>query len=242
MLLKDLTAVLDELAPSTLARMGDEPLWQGARRDEVTKLGVCVDTTEKNLLEAASLGVDAIVAHHGWDGTLEAVVQDHKMAIYRCHTNWDRAPEGNSVTLARLFNLSDIEAFNYSAVGNCPATEAGAVLSEAAGKLRLPALRYYGDPKVVVTRIGVMAGSCFGPNFPDEWAELHRRGAQVVLSGDLTQRVGMTFAERGIFVGDISHSPSELPGMEHMAELLRSRLSIPVAVLRDVYQVWIKPL
>ncbi len=237
MLLKDLTSIIDELAPARLARMGDEPGWQGSKTEEVTKLGVCVDTTEKNLLEAASLGVDAIIAHHGWDGTLSAMVHDHKLAIYRCHTNWDRAPEGNSVVLARLFGLTGIEAFNYSAVGNCAATEAGAVLSMAATKLGLSVARYYGDPKMVVTRVGVMAGSCFGPNFPDEWAELWRRGIQIVLSGDLTQRVGMTFAERGIFAGDISHSPSELPGMEHMAELLRQRLSIPVAVLRDVYQV-----
>jgi putative NIF3 family GTP cyclohydrolase 1 type 2 len=237
MLLKDLTSVLEEIAPSRLARMGDEPSWQGSERSGVSKLGVCVDTTEKNLLEAASLGVDAIVAHHGWDGKFPALVHDHKIAIYRCHTNWDRAPEGNSVVLARLFSLAGIEAFNYSAVGDCPSTEAGALLSMAASKLGLSAIRYYGDPKTPVTRLGVMAGSCFGPNFPDEWAELWRRGVHAVFSGDLSQRVGMTFAERGIFAGDIGHSTSELPGMEHMAELLRERVPVPVVMLRDVYQV-----
>lgn len=235
MLMSDLQTIMEDLAPARLARMGDEPGWQGTHRDDVTRLAVCVDTTPSNLREAANQGVDTIIAHHGWDGSLPDVVREKKIAIYRCHTCWDRAPEGNSVVLARRLHLSRIEAFNYSAVGDCPPTPARRVLTLAGTIVGREMIPYMGNPEQIITRVGVMAGACFGPNFPDEWAELGRRGAEMVLSGDLTQRVASAFVERGIFVGDIGHSCSELPGMEHMADLLRERVKIPVAVLRGVY-------
>ena len=236
-LLTDLNLVLEQLAPACLARMGDEPHWQGPVRTSVSKLAVCVDSTEENLRLAGELGVDAIVSHHGWDGTLPDLIEEKQIAIYKCHTNWDRAPGGNSVVLAERLGLQEIIGFNYSAVGNCPPTVAADLITRAARLVGRRAVPYLGDPLRQVSRVGVMAGACFGPGFEDEWAELLRRGAEIVLSGDMSQRVGRSFVTRGVIAVDIGHSSSELPGMERLAELLRERLSIPVVTLRDYYRL-----
>lgn len=232
----ELTAVLQEIAPSRWARMGDEPHWQGSEREEVAAVAVCVDTTAANLQRAAELGADAIVAHHGWDGSCPDIIEAKGICVYRYHTNWDRAPEGNSVILARELGLSDIEGFNYSAIGNCPAQSGEQILRRAAEVVERPYLPYQGDLSAVVQRVGVMAGACFNPSFADEWAELIRRGAQVILSGELSQRSGRDFVQRGILVADIGHSSSEIQGMRHLAKLLAARLPVPVHMLEDYYR------
>lgn len=232
----ELNRVLEQLAPARLARVGDEPHWQGVARVEVSKLGVCVDSTPENLRLAAELGIDAIISHHGWDGCLPELVAERQLAIYKCHTNWDRAPGGNSVVLAERLGLGDILAFNYSAVGNCPATRVADLIVQAGRLVGRRAVPYMGDPTRVVRRVGVMAGACFGPGFEDEWAELLRQGVEAVFSGDMSQRVGRAFVTRGVVAVDIGHSSSELPGMERLAELLAERLPIPVVLLADYYR------
>jgi putative NIF3 family GTP cyclohydrolase 1 type 2 len=233
----DLQLVLEQLAPARLARMGDEPHWQGYQRNSVSKLGVCVDSTAENLQLAAELGVDAIVAHHGWDGSLPELVSAKQMAIYKCHTNWDRAAGGNSVVLAEQLGLREIVGFNYSAVGNCAPMAAADLITRAGRLVRRRAVPYLGDALQQVNRVGVMAGACFGPGFEDEWAELLRQGAQMVLSGDMSQRVARSFVSRGVIAVDIGHSSSELPGMERLADLLGERLPIPVVMLQDCYRL-----
>lgn len=237
MLLSELQTVLDRLAPASLARMGDEPYWQGVKRVEIEKLAVCVDTTEENLRQAAELGVEAIVAHHGWDGTLPELVAEQQLAIYKCHTNWDRAPGGNSVVLAEGLGLGNIVGFNYSAVGDCTPTAAADPITRAGRLVGRRAVPYVGDVRRRVNRVGVMAGACFGPGFEDEWAELLRRGAELVFSGDLSQRVSRAFDARGVIAVDIGHSSSELPGMSRLAELLDRELPIPVVMLYDHYRL-----
>lgn len=232
----DLNRVLEELAPARLARMGDEPGWQGSTRTNVDKLAVCVDSTAENLRLAAELGVDAIVSHHGWDGTQPELVQARQLAIYKCHTNWDRAPGGNSVVLAERLGLQNIVGFNYSAIGDCPVTPAADLIVRAARLVGRRAVPYMGAPLRQINRVAVMAGACFGPGFEDEWAELLRRGAEMVFSGDMSQRVGRSFVTRGVIPVDIGHSSSELPGMERLAELLAERLPIPVVMLSDYYR------
>jgi putative NIF3 family GTP cyclohydrolase 1 type 2 len=93
-----------------------------------------------------------------------------------------------------------------------------------------------GDPQRLIQRVGLMAGACFGPGFEDEWAELLRRGAEIVFSGDMSQRVGHSFVARGAIAVDIGHSSSELPGMERLCQLLGARLPIPVVRLSDYYR------
>lgn len=234
-LIAELHKAIEQLAPARLARLGDEPHWQGEERDTARKIGVCVDTTPDNIRLAAELGVEALIAHHGWDGSMPDLVRKHRITIYKCHTNWDRAPGGNSMVLAELMGLQNIVGFNYSAVGDCAASPAAELLTRAARMVGLKTLRYTGDPTRYITRVGLMAGACFGPGFEDEWAELLRRGCQLILSGDLSQRVGRMFASRGVIAADIGHSSSELPGMERLAELLRDLVPVPVLVLRDVY-------
>lgn len=237
MLLTDLQLALERIAPARLARMGDEPHWQGAQRTEIRKLAVCVDTTAENLRQAVELGVEAIVSHHGWDGTLPELVAEQRLAIYKCHTNWDRAPGGNSVVLAERLGLGDIVGFNYSAVGDCAPTAAADLITRAGRLVGRRTVPYVGDVRRQIARVGVMAGACFGAGFEDEWAELLRRGVEMVLSGELTQRVGRAFDSRGVIAVDIGHSPSELPGMERLAALLGQALPIPVVMLHDHYRL-----
>ncbi len=237
---EELVRILFEMAPPALAREGDEPGFLARFERPVERIGVCTDPTEGNLKEAARLGLDFVVSHHDWFREAKGAVQAARISLFKMHTNWDRCPEGNSVVLGRIIGLAGLTPMNYSAYGRLPVpTTLRGFLGRVSRLFGARNLPYMGDPGAAVRTVGVIAGACFSPSFQGEWEDLKARGCDTILSGDLVQSTARFMRLNAMSAVDLGHSPSERPGLAHLAELLRERLGDRVAVtfLPDIYGV-----
>lgn len=123
MKIKQIVQLIESLAPAPLQEEWDNSgLIIGNLNDECTGVLIALDTTEAVVEEAASLGLNLIVAHHplifkglkrlngatAVERTVLAAVQKG-VAVYAAHTSADNAPEGVSTLMARRLGLEDVK-------------------------------------------------------------------------------------------------------------------------------------
>lgn len=221
----EVLAVLEELAPRVCAEPGDEPCFEVCCGETCHRLGVCADPTERNLYLAANDGADFVISHHPWNGEGAEVVESKGMSIYRLHSAWDLAPDGNMVTLARMLGLREL-ALNS---GTLTAT-AGLSLREliercqrVAGKSVLP---YCGDLANRALTVGIIPGSGFLPLFRQRWEALVEAGCDTIISGEISHAAARFAQRANVRLVDLGHSGLVQPGLAHLAYLLRCRLVV----------------
>ncbi|NLG83433.1 MAG: hypothetical protein GX493_02235 [Firmicutes bacterium] len=215
--------ILEELAPRFCAEPGDAPRFVVKHGETCRRLGVCTDPTERNILLAASQGTDFLLIHHAWEGEGAEVIAAKKISLYRLHSAWDLAPEGNLVTLARMLGLRELVLREGTITGT---TDLGLkdLLDRAqrlAGRNLLP---YCGDPNRRVRTVGIIPGSGFLPVFRGRWESLASIGCDTIISGEISHAAARFAARNGVRLVDLGHSGLVRPGMMHLAYLLRSRL------------------
>lgn len=117
----DIINHLETIAPPSLQESYDNSgLLVGDSGAEVTKILVCLDTTESVMEEAIAKGCNLIVAHHPviWGGlkritgktitervVIKAIKND--IAIYACHTNLDKVQQGVNSKFAKRLLLQE---------------------------------------------------------------------------------------------------------------------------------------
>ena len=215
--------ILEELAPRLCAEPGDEPHFEVKHGDACHRLGVCTDPTERNILLAASQGTDFLLIHHPWHGEGAEVVAAKKISLYRLHSAWDLAPEGNLVTLARMLGLRELVLQDGMITGTADLhlkdlLERGQRLT---GRNVIP---FCGDPNRRVRTVGIIPGSGFLPVFQKRWETLTAMGCDTVISGEISHTAARFALRNGIRLVDLGHSGLVRPGMMHLAYLLRCRL------------------
>ena len=116
---------LDAMAPRCLAESWDNVgLMAGSPAQEVHKLLVCLDVSEKLVKRAVQDGCDMIVSHHPLffkplknlrtdlpQGRLLQLLMENKIAVFSAHTNLDIASGGVNDVLAELLGLENIQPF-----------------------------------------------------------------------------------------------------------------------------------
>lgn len=159
MLIVELDALLERLAPRALAEQGDNcGLQVGSETAEVRRLLVALELTEAVLDEAVAGGYDTILTHHPlFFMPIRSLVDSHPrellarrlitahINVLACHTNLDAAPGGLADIAAQALGLTGIEPLRrapvgwYKFVGFVPegAVEkvAGAVFAAGAGMI-----------------------------------------------------------------------------------------------------------
>jgi dinuclear metal center YbgI/SA1388 family protein len=159
MLVADLEAVLEKLAPKALAEPGDNSgLLVGDARASVRRVLVALELTEPVLGEAIAGGYDTILTHHPLlFSPLRSLVDSRprerlvrrliaaQINLVACHTNLDAAPEGladiagEALGLQGMAPLQRASAGWYKLVGFVPAealeTVAAAVFADGAGAI-----------------------------------------------------------------------------------------------------------
>ncbi|MGE5474118.1 MAG: Nif3-like dinuclear metal center hexameric protein [Ignavibacteriales bacterium] len=114
---------MEQMAPSKLTQKWDNTgLLIGDAEQKVKKILVALDVTPDIADEAIAIGADMIVAHHPLifkplynirrDNPLGKLIYrliQHNINVYCAHTNLDSAVEGINHTLAKLFQLTDIQ-------------------------------------------------------------------------------------------------------------------------------------
>ena len=161
MLVSDLLATLDSLAPFALAEQGDNcGLLVGDERAPVRRVLASLELTEPVLAEAVAGGFDTVLTHHPLlfspIGSLvesrlrERLVRhlvEARMALIACHTNLDSAPGGLADIAAEALDLQQTAPLQgaaagwYKLVGFVPADVvehvAQAVFAAGAGRIGL---------------------------------------------------------------------------------------------------------
>ena len=97
--------------------------------DEVTKIAFAVDSSLRTFEQAAEIGADMLIVHHGlfWGSPL-AVTGMHKkrikyllekdISLYAVHLPLDAHQEvGNNWGLARILGLTNLEVFSPKGIG-----------------------------------------------------------------------------------------------------------------------------
>lgn len=216
-------AVLEELAPRAGAEPGDEPCYEIMNGDNCNRLAICAEPTERHLYLAASDGADFVITHHAWHGEGEDMVRSKGISIYRLHSAWDLAPDGNAATLARMMGLTDL-LLNDGCFTGLTGLSLRALIERCQRIIGRSVLPYYGDLSVAVRAVGIIPGSGFMSVFRRHWESLKINGCDTIVSGDLSHTALRYAQEEGLNLIDLGHSGMAKPGLAHLAYLLRCRL------------------
>lgn len=219
----EILALLEELAPSICAEPGDEPHFEACYGEAANHLGVCTDPTERNIFLAASDGVDFLITHHQWRGEGAEVVAAKELSIYRLHSAWDLAPEGNAVTLGRMLGLRDL-VLREGTVSGAADLDFREIIERSQRIVGRSIVPYCGDLSARVANVGIIPGAGFLPFFRHKWEMLIETGCDTLISAEISFSAARFAQCAGVRLVDLGHSGLAKPGFAHLAYLLRTRL------------------
>lgn len=205
MLVGEVLAALDDLAPTALAEDWDNVgLLVGRHNHAVRCVLVALDLRAEVLSEAVERGADTILVHHPpIFPSLAAITDDapaselvlrvaeSRMALIAAHTNLDSAPGGLNDVMADALGVVGTHPLSpapgdpvagLGRVGTVPPTTLGALIARAVDAFapRRTGLAYVGDPDARVERVAVCTGS--GASLIDAARDA---GADAYVTGDL---------------------------------------------------------
>ncbi len=234
--------VLEGVAPRRLAEAWDNPgLQVGEREAPVTRILVSLDPTLEALREAVRRNADLLMTHHPLifkpitsvepgrhpgDVLFEAIRS--AIAVVCAHTNLDAAEGGVNDELARLFELEDTAVLEEAedepgaGLGRIGTLDSPLALSELVrrtkSRLGAPFAGVVGSPERMVQRVALVGGSGGGLI-----ATAARKGADVLITGDLGHHDALAAHALGISVIDAGHFHTEKAAMTGFRDRLTSR-------------------
>ena len=155
------------------------------------------------------------------------------------HSAWNKAPEGNTSTLARLLNLTEPVQDGQFVTGRVEMSLRDLLFS-CQRILNTPLLPYSGDLNDQADRVLIIAGAGFSPFHQEEWDKYIARGCDTFLSSELGRYALSYLTPKKIRLIDLGHSVMARPGMEHLTYTLQNRLKIfhcEVVFFPDLYAV-----
>ena len=231
---KNITAIIEAMAPRTLAEDWDNPgLAVGDEDAPVSKVLTALDCDEKVVDEAIQKGCDMIVCHHplifrplGFVTTENAIgkvvlkAAKHGIAIYSAHTNLDCAPGGTNDFLCNLLGIKNVEICedagegNLIRVGEIPPQPFEDFAKHIAKTLGKPYIRCVGNKEKIISTVGVCTGG--GGEYIREMADK----CQLYITGDVKYHMARDAEENGICIAVAEHFETE----RYAAEILRNIL------------------
>jgi putative NIF3 family GTP cyclohydrolase 1 type 2 len=205
--------------------------------------------TNARLREAASLGLNFVIAHEGtfyptYDGTPSGVrhhAEKHKLiddlgiTLMRCHDTWDRMPEvGIPDAWTRFLGFPSepraVESFyRICLVGGRTVEEVARLVLEKVQLLGQEVVHIVGDCNAIVSRMAIGTGAI---TWLPDMLEL---GADIILATDdgiSTTSAGLWALDLGVPMLIVNHATAELPGMMAMVGYIQEHfLGIPVKYL-----------
>lgn len=241
--LKEILAVLGELAPPSLAEDWDTVgLQLGHHAWPVRRILVALDPTPGVVAEAVACEADLVVTHHPLffkalrvidcatpvGAVIEGLLTRH-ISLVSAHTNLDSVQGGVNDVLADVLNLQDAvplqpaEAFAGCGLGRVGHLLRPLPLVELARDVqrRLPGsqLRVVGMPQLEVSKVVICSGS--GAGLLDAF---FASGAEAFITGDVRYHDAREVESRQRGLIDIGHFESEHLVLQRLAELLDDRL------------------
>jgi putative NIF3 family GTP cyclohydrolase 1 type 2 len=225
----ELLAILKKLAPG-LSTQDFNGLNAGVAAEVVSKVGICVDPTVKNIENAIKSGVEVLITYHPLYDEVAApalaavAVQKRRLQIWPLHEAWENISEGVIDTFAKDIGVTDLYSKGELVIG---VTNSGLrfreLIESCQRSLGQNILSYSGDLKLNVAKVAIWAGPGFLPNYRKFWELSLVEGCDTVLSSELTlSALRYSRMNRLKFI-DLGHSPLAKPGMLHLMELLKEQ-------------------
>lgn len=253
---RDIAKFIEKIAPPELAYEGEEiGFIRGTGEKKIKILGVTWRPTVKVLEEAVNKKVDMLVIHEPLLQSKKAFIVDPKFlkyppnkireslldkgkfSVYRAHSNWDDAEEGNNVTLARILGLKIADKIPYGRIGIIKPMTLGKFVNLVKEKLGCPHVLLVGDRDQQIEKVAVVSGS--GNALTDITEFVKQKGADVLVSGDIQDSRARFAHELSLAVIDAGGYYTETPGMKHLAKLLESRFKYIKVLYLDPGPPWV---
>ena len=210
-------------------------------RDEIRKVAVAVDAGRGAFKEAARVGADMLIVHHGlfWkggdprlSGLLKRrldVLLDNKISLYAAHLPLDRHELiGNNASLLKIAGLNiQHEMFFHetSNYGWCSAYESPQPLSEIVAKFGPDSHLVKGGSDTVKT-IAALSGAASYEHIEEAAAA----GADLFITGEKRDFYQLAH-DLNISILYLGHNASETHGVRNLAGVIADRFSIETIFL-----------
>ena len=248
--LGDIVAALDaELRTSSIP---DYPValngLQVANDGHVTRVAVAVDASMATIAEAAVLGADLLIVHHGlfWGGLQPVVgVPYHKqrtlmannIAVYSTHLPLDaHATLGNNVLLANAIGLTPSSGFgNFKGIDISVAGETDMDATDVVERTRAVVARYGGTVRTSLSPLGrrckrwaMVSG---GGASSDTLREARERGIDTFITGEGPHHTTVEAQEQDLLIVYAGHYATETLGVQALGAWIEQRFGVPWSFL-----------
>lgn len=257
MICKEIIRTIEAVYPKNYAMEWDNVGLLAGRSDkEVSRVYIALDLTEQVIEEAVKEKADMIVTHHPLIfSPLSAVTDEDFIAkrvvkllqadisYYAMHTNYDilRMAE----LAAERIGLKDTEALETvfaeegKGIGQIGSCERELTLKECCEfvkeRFALQSVKVFGDFNQKINRIAILPGS--GKSGINTSI---KKGADVLITGDIGHHEGIDAAARNLSVIDAGHYGLEYIYIEDMKQFLEKecpQLSVKTAAIRQPFQI-----
>ena len=238
---QDIASIIKKLAPPELAYEGEEiGFIVGEENKEVTVLAITERPTVEVLQKANNNKVDMLIVHEPLyqskksflvnESSLsyppnqkrEKLVKQGNFCVYRLHSEWDDAIDGNNDTLAKLLGIEAMDKLPYGRIGKIKTATLEQFVETVKKSLSCKYLLVVGDKNKIINTVAVVAGS--GNSLTEIMEVAKQKGADVLVSGDIQDSRARFAEELGLAVIDAGDYFTENPGAKKLAEILHSEL------------------
>lgn len=192
-----------------------------------------LDVNNAVLREAKEKNADLILSHHPIlfdgakrldaktpEGRLILGLCENKISVYSAHTNCDVGKNGINAKLAELFGLCDTEVLEDNGLGRIGNLKTPMCFADFATltkkTLKAPFVRICGDKSASVRRIAVASGAS-----SDSIPTAIKKGADVIITGDMKYHDMINYSEMGISIIDAGHYPTEIVVTDIFEKILK---------------------
>ncbi|MBL7211630.1 MAG: Nif3-like dinuclear metal center hexameric protein [Desulfobacteraceae bacterium] len=242
--LKDILALLEELAPLRLAEPWDNPgLQVGSYLQVIRKISLALDPTLRSLRAAHSHKAQLLLTHHplvlkplssvdinGHPGEVIFGAIKGNVSVVSAHTNLDVAKGGINEILAGLLDLQDVEVLKETfgedgvglgRIGNLPEPVDLSAATETIRRIFGPeSVNICGKADDRIHRVAVVGGS--GGSLVPLAAT---KGADLLLTGDVSYHHALEAEYLGIILIDVGHFATEKTAFGVFGKNLREKFA-----------------
>lgn len=218
----ELIKTYEAYCPKELSMEGDVVgLQVGSLDKEIQKVMITLDVRENTVAEAIEKGVDLIITKHAPifrpvkdlvsspDRDILLDLVKHDIAVYVSHTNIDVVEDGLNDWFCQLLDIKDTEFLTVTSdqagIGRV-GTVAPQSLEDLALKVKtvfnLDSVRLvrYNHDNPIIDRVAICGGS--GQGF---YKDALKKGAQVLITGDVYYHTGQEMITNGLLAIDPGH-------------------------------------
>ena len=239
----EVIACLERVAPRCFAEKWDNVGLLAGREDkEIKKILLALDPTSDVVEEAVNWKADLLITHHPliFSGIKSVTTSDfigkrvfnlifQDICYYAMHTNFDVMGMADAVAdqleleKCQVLDVTYQDEISKEGIGRMGELSRTMSLEECAKyvkeKCRLSSVKVFGDPEKLIDVVALIPGS--GKSYIDLAI---KKGAQVVITGDIDHHNGLDAVERGLAVIDAGHYGLEKIFVAYMEEVLRREL------------------